>query len=173
MEDNQVEDTDRIIKSLDLKPHIEGGYYKRTWQSEISIDQSNLQKNFKSTHCLASNILYLLKSSEFSALHSLNSEELWTFISGISLKLHLFNPDNKYQQVIIGTNFINGEVPQFSIKAGTVFAAEPNTDMGYSLVSCFVCPEFKDEDFVFAEANDLIIRFPNQKELILKLIKKK
>jgi hypothetical protein len=163
---------EQVIKNLDLQSHFEGGYYKRTWHSELSINQESLPSNYKSKHYLASSILYLLKDNQISKLHCLNSDEIWTFISGQPLILHLFNQDNSYQQIILGLDFNNNQLPQYCIKAETFFAAELKIKKDYTLVSCFVSPEFKPEDFAFAEIDKLSKRFINHQDLIYKLCKK-
>lgn len=160
--------TNQVIKKLELIPHYEGGYYKRIWESDISF----LNQASNSSYKLASCILYLLPAGEISHLHYLKSDEIWVFNGGVSLDLFLFKTDNTFDKITLGNDLLDGNIPNYIIKAGTVFSAKSDFKEGYSLISCFVSPEFKESDFNFANSEELKIRFNNYENIIDNLSKK-
>ncbi len=62
---------DILIEKLNLAPHAEGGYFRRYYQSSKYIIKDD------NTKCRAgSAIYYLLKQGQFSAWHSIMSDEI-------------------------------------------------------------------------------------------------
>ena len=123
------------IETLQLSPHEEGGWYRRTFESSRRMDSGSGER-FCST-----SILYLLKKDEISRLHSLASDETRYFQRGNPIELHSFHKGS-YSCQMIGNSCKRSEVPQLLIRAGTVFGAIPCGDYDYSLVSCSVTPGF-------------------------------
>ena len=69
---------DDWIAHLQLMPHPEGGYFRRTYTAEWSIPAEVLP-NRGGARPVATAIDYLLKGSQRSRLHRLKSDELWHF----------------------------------------------------------------------------------------------
>lgn len=153
-------DINTIIKKFELVPHFEGGYYKRVWESDYFLNNTSQR--------LASQIYYLLNFNQVSKLHSLESDEIWTHLSGEPVRLHLFNLiDKRYETIILNKETLDFH---YVIKAGTIFGAELSTESGFSLISCSVIPEFIKEKFSFANKDELLSNFPMHSEIINKLI---
>ena len=68
---------EKIVASLDLLPHPEGGFYKETYRSQIeeSFEGFNGKRN------VATGIYYLLEKGDFSAFHRIKSDETWHLTS--------------------------------------------------------------------------------------------
>ncbi len=62
-----------VIDYLGLVPHLEGGFFRRVFCSEMKSEDDNF---------LMSSIYYLLEKDDFSAFHSLGSVEVWFFHIG-------------------------------------------------------------------------------------------
>ena len=150
------------IETLQLSPHEEGGWYRRTFESSHRMDLDAGERSGSSS------ILYLLKKDEFSRLHYLASDEIWYFHKGNPIELHSFHKGS-YSRQMIGNSCLRSEVPQLLISAGTVFGAFPCGDYEYSLVSCSVTPGFVYEDFFWPDIDELLRDFPANAELIRKL----
>ncbi len=73
---------DYLIEALRLSPHEEGGWFRRTYESEKSLQVD------EGSRSLGTSILYLLKSQEVSRLHSLRSDETWYFHQGNPVRIH-------------------------------------------------------------------------------------
>ncbi len=150
-----------IIKTLDLTPHIEGGFYKRYYESENYIIKDNNRK------CRAgSAIYYLLTKYDISKFHSISSDELWNFYEGGVLEIHEITKDNEYKIHYLG-NYLKYDYASFAIiiKKGSIFAARVY-EGEYVLSGCSLHPEFIFQDFTIYEYDELKIKYPMYNEKI-------
>jgi predicted cupin superfamily sugar epimerase len=155
------------IEKLNLQPHPEGGYYRRNWQSSFAADVKDISG--KITHpkrALGSSILYFLPSLERCAWHRVSCEEMWHHYSGSPLKIHLVSNQKGWETIILGSDILKGEVPQFVIPPRTWFCAEVINEDSYSFCGCSLWPAFTYADFELAEKSRLIDEFPQYKERI-------
>ena len=77
---------DKLIHTLKLFPHPEGGYFKEIYRSEEKI--SNLPKRYQGqSRNLGTSIIYLLKGDQYSAFHKIQSDEIWHYYEGDPLEL--------------------------------------------------------------------------------------
>lgn len=162
-------DAKKIIEKFKLKKHPEGGYFKEVYRSLGKISQTNLPEEFVGDRNYATSIYFLLTSNDFSAFHKINQDEIWHFYKGSSLKLHMISPEGTYSNVLIGNNFENNEVPQFVVPAHYFFAAEVLTNNSYSFVGCSVSPGFDFKDFEMPKAKELLKKYPEYEEIIMRL----
>ncbi|NIK78154.1 hypothetical protein FHS15_003292 [Paenibacillus castaneae] len=138
-----------LVQQLDLKPHVEGGWYKEIWKAGFEIPQEVLGAPYSGPRFSASSIYFLLHPGEFSDWHSVYSDELWMWHSGSPLLLTLGGteaaPENR-KEIIVGPDVAAGHQPQALVPANewqmsTVLGDEP------VLVSCVVAPGFHYDDF--------------------------
>lgn len=155
-----------IIKSLDLQPHPEGGYYKETYRSEGIINTDSLDKNYSGERNYSTSIYFLLTSEDFSAFHKINQDEIWYFHEGSSIQLHTISEDGNHQQFTIGNDITKNESPQLIVPGNHWFAAKVNNVDSYALVSCSVSPGFDFSDFILPTRKELNDLFPQHKKLI-------
>lgn len=148
-----------IIKTLDLQPHPEGGYYKESFRSKFEV--KNLDSNVRSA---LTSIYYLLEATQFSALHRIKSDEMWYFHAGEALELVAIDLAGKLHRWMLGADIANGEQLQVCMEAGWVFGAR--SIKGFSLVGCSVAPGFHFADFDLLERNKLLTEYPQYKQLI-------
>jgi uncharacterized protein len=160
---------DTLIRALRLNPHPEGGYFRETYRSEGVIRREELGGKFSGNRNFSTCIYFLLTSESFSAFHRIVQEEAWHFYDGSPLHLHMISPQGKYQDVIIGRNIEQGEVPQFVVPGGTWFAAEVTVNDSFSLLGCTVAPGFDFADFEMGKRDELIADFPECREVIRSL----
>ena len=145
-----------IISLLGLQPHPEGGWYRRVYESDTTLEGGQ--------RC-GSAIYYLLCEGEFSAFHRLGQDELLHHYLGASLSVHQFR-DGGYQAVVLGGDLLAGQRPQLPVRAGTTYAIVPEPGQGWALIGCTVYPEFRFETFSVPTAQELIGTYPRYKELI-------
>ena len=115
---------DEIIKKLDLAPHPEGGWYKRTYESEEKIGAPYIDRGQNQKRFLKTAIYYLLCGKQRSLLHRIKSDEMWHFYLGDPLTLveitptNLSNPNENYKfsEITLGPHLLKGE---FSQNVGT------------------------------------------------------
>ena len=157
----------KIIETLKLAKHPEGGYYKENYRAEMELKSLEQTEPFKGIRNASTAIYFLLHDLVFSAFHKINQDELWHFYKGSSIELHMISPAGKLSTHRIGSQIDKGELLQFCVPAGYWFAAkiiEPNS---YALVGCTVSPGFDFQDFYLAQREHLVHLFPQHKNLIL------
>jgi uncharacterized protein len=168
------------IKKLGLLPHPEGGYFKETYRSDITmdtyIDPAKKQRNQpeqSGTRSIASSIYYLLEGKQVSFFHRLNNaDELWHFYAGSSLTIYSINEmKEKIDESKLGNELENGEKFEIPIRRASWFGARVNDVSSYSLVGCTVFPAFRFEDFQLADRQTLSAIYPDYEDIIEMLTK--
>lgn len=158
------------IKNLDLLPHPEGGYYKETYRSELSINLETIEENRKGFRSLCTGIYFLLDKGNFSAFHRIKSDELWHFYAGDLITIHMIDQQGNYFAQDVGNNIEDGQVLQYLVPANTWFASEIKGDRSYALVGCTVSYGFDFNDFEMANKS-LIEEFVEHSEVLRRLIR--
>lgn len=149
-----------LIKTLQLQPHPEGGYYQETYRcAEMTTTSSGVMRNVSTA------IYYLLMNEDISHFHRIKSDELWFFHQGMPMEIVVIK-NGTIHTIVLGNDVENGERPQAIIEAGCWFAAGVKGRYGYSLVSCMVAPGFDFADFEMAKRAALLYEYPLLKEVI-------
>lgn len=142
------------IQELELDRHPEGGWFRRTFRSELKTSAGRPAMT---------SIYYLLEGCDFSALHRLKSDEQWHFYHGSPLTLHIIQADGSVSKCTLSCK---GPF-QATIGAGDLFGATVEGD--YALVGCSVAPGFEYSDFELLPRADLLKRYPEHGVLIERL----
>ncbi len=159
------------IKTLDLKPHPEGGYYRETYRSEEIIHPHHLPGRFDGPRNVSTAIYFLLLGHQVSLLHRIKCDEVWHFYAGSSLTLDMIDSTGKQSTVVLGSDASGGEVFQAVVPTGSWFGAAVNDPASFALVGCTVAPGFDFHDFELGNRNELLSKFPQHHNLILWLTK--
>lgn len=157
------------ISKLELQPHPEGGFYKQTYRSNDEISDKEVSSQFDDKRFLYTSIYFLLRSQDVSHFHRLQSDELWYYHGGSPLTIHIIYRDGTYQEVKLGINLENGEVPQFLVPRDTIFGSNVANENTFSLVGCMVAPGFDFRDFELFTKQQLLDEFPEHVVIIDKL----
>ncbi|MCP9290823.1 cupin domain-containing protein [Gracilimonas sediminicola] len=160
---------EKLITRFDLKEHPEGGYFKETYRSEGVIPETVFPEVFEGSRNYCTGIYFLLTSDAFSAFHRIRQDEMWHFYQGSPLTIHMISPHGDYSKQVVGLDFDNGELPQFTVPKEYWFAAEVNQPDSYSFVGCTVSPGFDFRDFELAAEESLSRKFSKHKDLISRL----
>ncbi|MCW2796082.1 MAG: hypothetical protein JWM79_1579 [Nocardioides sp.] len=130
-----------LAETLDLEPHPEGGWFRQTWASPVSVTLPD--GRLRPTATL---IYFLLPAGESSAWHRVASDELWLAHTGeVRLELGGSGPSpGRATDVVVDTGR-----PQALVPAGVWQRTVPGP--ADALVSCLVSPGFDFEDFELAE----------------------
>jgi len=164
-----METINKIIASLELLPHPEGGYYREYYRSEGRIPQGSMSVAYTGDRNYATSIYFLLTSAAFSAFHRIKQDEIWHFYKGSPLIIHMISETGRYSKVILNNMFQEGEHLQYVVKGGVWFAAEVIDPDSYTLVGCTVAPGFDFDDFELPSQNQLLEKFPQHQKLINRL----
>ena len=113
------------IDRLGLIAHPEGGYYRETYRSGLSIAREALPAQFTGPRLVSTAIYFLLEGNNFSAFHRLRSDELWHFYAGGPIVVHVIEEKGDYFELLIGNNPGAGQVLQAVVKAGLLVRVAP------------------------------------------------
>ncbi len=147
------------IKTLELLPHPEGGYFTETYRS------SHSHKGRAS----GTAIYFLLPSGKVSHLHRLDAEEMWHFYAGSPLTVHIIDQTGHYSTLSIGNEPDKGQALQAYVPPDVWFGATVDNPESYALVGCTVTPGFEFSGFELADRATLSERFPEHATLISRL----
>ncbi|MFE3293521.1 cupin domain-containing protein [Rhodococcus sp. NPDC059234] len=134
--------------SLDLTPHPEGGWYRETWRSDVTIPAAALPDH-PDARSAGTAILFLLLPGQQSAWHTVCSDELWLWHRGGALQLDLGGDGDEpgpATELLLGADLLAGQAPQLVVPARHWQRARPTGDEP-ALVSCVVVPGFDFADF--------------------------
>ncbi|MGB3773321.1 MAG: cupin domain-containing protein [Rhodococcus sp. (in: high G+C Gram-positive bacteria)] len=131
-----------LVEALGLQPHPEGGWYRRTWASPVTVtlDDGRVRPTATLIH-------FLLTAGEHSAWHRVASDEIWMAHTGVvALQVGGSGPAPAPGTVVlVGAILDRDEQPQALVPAG-VWQRTLVSDAD-ALVSCLVSPGFDFEDF--------------------------
>jgi predicted cupin superfamily sugar epimerase len=144
-----TEPTSPLVPLLGLEPHVEGGWFRQTWQTA----GSTTPPGYPGPRAYATGIYFLLHPGESSRWHRVRSDELWLWHRGGPLSLHLGGTAEKpsaTETLALGPSVESGEQPQLLVPANTWQAAEP-AGTEPVLVTCIVAPGFHFDDFTLEQ----------------------
>lgn len=136
-------------RKLDLAPHPEGGWYRETWRSDLTLGQPALPPDYTGPRSAGTAILFLLMPGQQSAWHTVRSAELWLHHRGSPLLLDVGAEQVGAATHLLGSDVAAGEAPQIIVPPGHWQRAVPRDDEP-TLVSCVVVPGFDFADFALA-----------------------
>lgn len=154
------------INHLQLTPHVEGGAFRETYRSVLSIGKDCLPAGFQGDRNASTAIYFLLEQGQFSAFHRIASDECWHFYYGDTLLVYEIRQEGDLLIHRLGSNMATGENFQAVIRAGSWFASAPAEKSEYALVGCTVSPGFDFADFELAEREALSRQYPQHTDLI-------
>ena len=139
-----------LIKKLNLKEHIEGGYFARTYQSQLQTNE----------RALLTSIYYMLTDDRpIGHFHMNQSDILHYFHLGSPMTYLTINPAGKLDSFILGPDITKGHVLQKAVPGGHWKASflEQGT---FGLLSEAVSPGFDYREMTIAKPDDLRLKFP-------------
>jgi hypothetical protein len=153
----------RLISSLGLAPlPHEGGFFRRTWTAKP------VAAGGKSP---ASTILFLITDNDFSALHALKIDEIWSFHAGDAAELVTIDPATGSLCVhLLGPNPPEGDLPHIAVPAGHWQGARLRPGKGqvhgWALFGCTTVPGWDEGVFELGSREGLLAKFPAGAEWI-------
>ena len=142
----------------------EGPWFTLTYQSDDALDGSALPARYAGrTHAAGSAIIALETAADFSALHRLQTDEMWHFYGGSPIELLLLYPDGHGRKVVLGANVLAGELPQFTVPRGVWQGSAPRgtSPQRYALFGDQLSPAFLYDDFEMGYRDALQKEYPS------------
>jgi len=104
-----------VITGLGLEPHLEGGYYRRTYQS----DQQPLIATARGERYRLTSIYYLLtQDSPVGHFHLNQSDILHFYHLGDAIQYALIFPDGTLETAVMGNDIAAGHCLQLHVPGG-------------------------------------------------------
>jgi predicted cupin superfamily sugar epimerase len=156
-----------IIKTLGLQPHLEGGYFRRTYQA----DHRDPLKTSNGPRHLMTSIYYLLdQQSPVGQFHFNRSDILHYFHLGDAIEYSLIHADGSLQTLVMGTDILAGQYLQLHVPGGLWKASRLlDGENEFGLISEAVSPGFDFADMEMGDRQKLTQQFPQHRTLIEKL----
>ena len=131
---------ERLIETLGLLPHPEGGYYRETYRHDPA----------DGTRGAGTAIYFLLLKGKPSRWHRVkDADELWHYYAGAPVRLGLKDTLAGVERHLdLGTDLEADMRPQQLVPATVWQMAETLGE--WSLVGCTVCPAFSFDAFEMA-----------------------
>jgi uncharacterized protein len=161
-----------IIRTLGLIPLTqEGGLYIQTYRSSEMIPQTGLPARYDGTRSFGTAILYLMTgdADSFSALHRVETDEIYHFYLGDAVELLLLLPGGASQRVILGPKILEGQQVQFVVPAGSWQGSRLVDGGRYALLGTTMAPGFDRADFALGERDELVAGWSQEAAGIVRL----
>lgn len=156
-----------MIKALGLEPHIEGGFFRRTYQSH---DQNMVQTPGGQRHCMTSIFYLLTQDSPLGHFHLNQSDIVHYYHLGDPIQYMLMFPDGTLQTIVMGHDILAGQCLQLYVPGGIWKASRlMQGAAGFGLISEAVSPGFDFADMEMGDRQKLGQQFPEHRALIEKL----
>jgi hypothetical protein len=157
---------EEIKALLKLEAHPEGGWYRRTYTSEVSVAL------LRGVRPYGTSIYYLLEEGTFSEMHMVASDEIFHFYLGDPVEMLLLYPDARSAVLTLGPDLETGQQPQILVPAG-VWQGEWLVEGGkMALFGCTVTPGFDFADYHSGSYAELAATWPAEAERIRKLTRR-
>jgi predicted cupin superfamily sugar epimerase len=162
--------TDELIRHLNLRPHPkEGGHFCETYRSADMWPAAALPSRYGSDRRASTAIYYLLTKTTFSALHRLQSDEVFHFYLGSPVQMLQLWPDGTGRTVILGPDVLAGQQLQVVVPHGVWQGSLLAPGGDFALLGCTVAPGFEYADYETGRRDALLSRYPEFAELIGRL----
>jgi predicted cupin superfamily sugar epimerase len=149
-------DTKAIIEHYKLEPlPVEGTLFTSTYRSSLELQDGT-------PYGTAMIGLYSDDPFSVSCFHRLPSDEIWHVYGGDPFKLILLHPDGSSQDILMGTNPLEGQHVQFVVPAHSWQAGYLLPGGRYALFGCTMSPGFTGAGFEAGIAEDLIAQYPTR-----------
>jgi uncharacterized protein len=158
---------DEIIAALNLSPlPLEGGYFRETWRSEVSVPVGGREPASRSA---GTAIYYLLTPDTFSALHRLPDEEIFHFYLGDPAEMLVLEPSGRARVVTLGPDLLAGQHPQFVVPRGAWQGTKLASGGKVALLGATIAPGFEFRDLELGARDALTQTWPDYAEKIAAL----
>ncbi len=148
-----------VINALALEPHIEGGYFHRSYTSAHKLETKAGQRD--SLSC----IYYLLdQASAVGHWHQNQSDILHFHQGGNAIRYSLIDLTGNLSQVILGPDLLAGQQLQLVVPSGYWKASEliikSEQQDNWGLISEVVTPGFDYQDMKLATRQQMQAQYP-------------
>ncbi|WP_299535873.1 cupin domain-containing protein [uncultured Streptomyces sp.] len=150
------------IETLGLEEHVEGGYFRRTFQAD---HRPRVATPAGERHTLTSIFYLLTRRSPVGHWHLNRSDVLHFHHHGDPITYHLLLPDGGHRTAVLGQDPDRGQVLTLAVPGG-IWKASHLTHGDHGLISEAVSPGFDYADMTLGRADPLLRLHPDHGDLI-------
>ncbi|MFJ2279510.1 cupin domain-containing protein [Pseudomonas sp. NPDC087803] len=156
-----------LIRALGLQSHVEGGYFRRTYQA----DHRDMLDTVGGPRYLMTSIYYLLtEQSPVGQFHFNHSDIVHFFHLGDPIEYSMIHADGSLHTLVMGKDVLAGQHLQMHVPGGIWKASRLlEGEHGFGLISEAVSPGFDFADMEMGDRQKLTAQFPQHRMLIEKL----
>lgn len=153
----------QVIDLLQLEPlPLEGGFFRQTYKSPEILSPELLPERCSQPLAFGTAIYALLTPADFSAMHRLDTDEIFHFYYGDPLEMLLLHPSGSGEVFLLGSDLLAGQQPQKVVARdvwqGTRLA--PGGRYGFALIGTTMAPGFEWAGFELGERDALVSQYP-------------
>lgn len=161
-----------LIADLHLEKHVEGGYYRRTFQS----DHRDKIATSRGDRFTLTSIYYLLTaSSPIGHWHFNQSDIIHFYHAGSPIKYYVIDPSGQLSTFTLGPDLSAGHHFQYVVRGGNWKASYLEVDLSesgnFGLISEAVSPGFDFQDMMLGDRHKLLELYPQHKDIVEKFLK--
>ena len=136
-------------------PENKNIYFREIYRSKFSAGTE------KPRYC-ATMIYDLMQGDAIDPWHKITSDEIFIHHAGTPVTMMLLFEDKTWEEKTLGSNVLEGEVPQVIVPAGTwmAIALKDRSPDSWALMGVLVVPGFEYEDLIKGDAEKLIKEYP-------------
>lgn len=153
-----------LIEALGLKGHVEGGYFRRTFQAD---HRGRIETEAGPRFTLTSIFYLLTADSPVGHWHRNRSDIVHYFHLGGPVEYHVIHPDGRHEAVVLGPDPRRGHRLQLTVRGGAWKMSRLTNGVDYALISEAVAPGFEYEDMTLGSESELLKAYPAHREIIV------
>ena len=141
----------------------EGPWFSLSYTSADSLEGDSLPARYAGRAHPAGNAIVAVETPrDFSAMHRLQTDEIWHFYDGSPIDMLLLYPDGHGQKVTLGPDVLAGEFRQFTVPRGVWQGSAPHdtSAAAYSFFADQLSPGFDYADFEMGYRDTLQLKYP-------------
>jgi uncharacterized protein len=141
----------------------EGPWFSLSYTSADSLDGDSLPARYAGRAHPAGNAIVALETPrDFSAIHRLQTDEVWHFYDGSPIDMLLLYPDGHGQKITLGPDVLAGEFRQYTVPRGVWQGSAPHdtSAAAYSFFADQLSPGFDYADFEMGYRDALQLKYP-------------
>ncbi|MBI1830613.1 MAG: cupin domain-containing protein [Planctomycetes bacterium] len=159
---------DELIRQLGLTPHPkEGGFFRETYRAAESL--APLPTRYAGPRSASTAIYYLLTPNTFSAIHRLQSDEIFHFYLGDPIRMLQLDPAGNGRTIVLGPDILHGQELQVVVPRGIWQGSCLEPGGAFALLGCTVAPGFEYVDYEAGDRQTLLTQYPAFADLIRRL----
>ena len=158
-----------VIDFFQLEPlPKEGGYFRQTYKSPERVPLKGLPQRYRQEVAFGTAIYALFTPTDFSAMHRLDTDEIYHFYFGDPVEMLLLHADGSGEIFTLGNDLQAGMLPQKVVDRGVWQGSRlaPQARYGFALIGTTMAPGFEWEGFELGERDTLIEQYPALAESI-------